>query len=269
MEASDNRPYAIITGGSKGIGLAIAMALAKREYNLVLIARNINDLILAKNNLESKYGVHVEIVSQDLTSDQSADEIYKWCIDRKLTPQFLCNAAGIGGAKDYLSVPLEEMRFMIHLNVESTIAITMRLLPLLKTNNRSYILNVSSMAGFAPIPVKNLYAATKSAIIFYSYALRYQLLNENVSVSCLCPGPVFTKPEIIQDTLEKLGWFGSAMAVTPEKVGEIAIKKALQRKLIIVPGALASMTSFLLRVLPKRLLCYVYYKFGNNSKHKQ
>ena len=262
MEESKNMPYALITGGSKGIGYAVANALAKYQYNLVLVARDIDDLIIAKNKVESRYPIHVEILSYDLVNEKTADEIYKWCEEKNLKIQFLCNAAGIGGAQDYLSATLEKMRFMVQLNVESTMAITMQLLPLLKRNNPSYILNVSSMAGFAPIPFKNLYSATKSAIIFYSYSLRYQLLKEQISVSCLCPGPVFTKPEIMEDTKEKLGWFGSIMAVKPEKVGEIAVKKTLDRKMIIVPGLLASVMSFFLRVLPIRLLVYLYYKFG-------
>src|SRR5687768_5897747 len=134
--------------------------------------------MIAKINLESEYAVRVEVLSHDLTNPQSAGKIFKWCMERNLKLQFLCNVAGIGGAQDYLSAPLPKMRFMVQLNVESTMAITMQLLPLLTANNPSYILNVSSVAGFAPIPMKNLYAATKSAIIFYSYALRYQLMKE-------------------------------------------------------------------------------------------
>jgi len=258
MEAA-NKPYALITGGSKGIGFAIAKALARRNYNLVLLARNMDDLVTAKSKFEAQYPIKVDIVSYDLADSQTADEIYKWCIERNLKLQFLCNAAGIGGSRDYLSASLEKMRFMLRLNLESPMAITMQLLPLLQANGPSYILNVSSMAGFAPIPFKNLYSASKSAMIFFSYALRYQLIKERISVSCLCPGPVFTKPEIIKDTKEKLGWFGSAMAVEPEKVGEIAIRKTLQRKMIIVPGILASVLSFVLRSLPKRLLAFMYY----------
>ena len=262
MEVSSDRPYAMITGGSKGIGYAIAKALAKRNYNLVLIGRNMDDLLIAKNKLQSECNTKVEILNYDLTDNQIANKIASWCLERNFKLTFLCNVAGIGGSQDFLSASLEQMQFMIRLNIESTMAVTMLLLPLLKANQPSYILNVSSLAGFSPLPIKNMYAATKSAVIFFSYALRYQLKKENISVSCLCPGPVYTRPDIKQETLNRLGWFGSAMAVDPEKVGEVAIKKTLQRKLIIVPGALASVMAFLLRVLPKRIVCYIYYTFG-------
>ena len=121
----------------------------------------------------------------------------------------LCNVAGLGGTNDYLKLPLDSLRYMVRLNVESCMALSLTLLPLLEKNAPSYILNVASMAGMAPIPSKNMYSATKSAILFFSYSLRYQLKKQHISVSCLCPGPVYTKPEIIADTKKRLGWFGN------------------------------------------------------------
>src|ERR1022692_2266657 len=248
------KAYALVAGGSKGIGYAIAEALARRGYNLILIARHADSLIAAKNKLESIYHIHVEILSFDLSQDGSAAEIAKWCTERDIPLKMLCNVAGFGGAKDYLSLPLDTLRYMINLNIGSAMSLTLTLLPLLEKNAPSYILNVGSMAGFAPIPVKNLYSATKSAVVFFSYSLRYQLKEKNISVSVLCPGPVFTKPEIKKDTKEKLGWIGMQMAVSPERVGEIAVRETLNRKLVIVPGALSKFMAFLVRALPRRLI---------------
>jgi len=219
--------YALVAGGSKGIGFAIAEALAKRGYNLILIARHMDSLIASKNELEGLYGIHVEIIPCDLAREESATEIARWCMDRNIHLKMLCNVAGFGGSRDYLTLPLDSLRYMINLNVGSAMALTLTLLPLLEKNAPSYILNVGSMAGFAPIPVKNLYSATKSAVVFFSYSLSYQLKEKNISVSVLCPGPVFTKPEIKEDTKKKLGWFGMLMAVPPEKVGEVAVRETL------------------------------------------
>jgi short-subunit dehydrogenase len=174
----------------------------------------------------------------------------------------LCNVAGIGGADDYLSLPLDSLRYMVRLNVESAMAMSLVLLPLLEKNAPSYILNVASMAGFAPIPIKNLYSATKSAVIFFSYALRYQLKDKNISVSCLSPGPVFTKPSIEKDTREKLGWLGMRMAVSPKKVGEVAVQKTLEKKRMIVPGTLPKIASFFIRLLPRSWVVSLYGRAG-------
>jgi hypothetical protein len=151
----------------------------------------------------------------------------------------LCNFAGLGGEHDYLSYPLDSLSYMVRLNLESVMALTLTLLPLLEKNTPAYILNVASMAGFAPIPIKNLYAATKSAVVSFSYSLRNQLKDKNISVSCLAPGPVFTKPSIEKYTKEKPGALGIKMAVPVKKAGEVAVKKTLHGKMIIVPGGLA------------------------------
>jgi uncharacterized protein len=251
-------PYALITGGSKGIGYGIAEALAKRSYNLILIARHQDRLLIAKKNLESIYNIHVEILVNDLSREESVDEITQWCISRDIPLKLLCNDVGMGGADDYLSASLETMRYMIRLNIEPCMALTFRLLPLLAKNTPSYILNVASLAGFAPIPIKNLYAATKSAIIFFSYSLRYQLKDKNISVSCLAPGPVYTKPEIVKETKKQLGWWADKIAITPKRAGEIAVRKTLQKKMIIVPGTLAKLISILFRVVPRRTITAIY-----------
>jgi uncharacterized protein len=254
--------YALVAGGSKGIGYAIASALAKKKFNLIIIARSIIELESAKKTIESKYHVHVEILQFDLSKDESAGIIARWCIEKDLQLKLLCNVTGIGGSKDYLSASLPDTRYMLRLNIEPAVALIFNLLPLLKKNNPSYILNVGSMAGFAPIPAKNIYAATKSAILYFSYSLRYQLKKDNIFVSCLCPGPVFTKPEIKKDTKEKLGWIGMQMAVSPERVGEIAVRETLNKKLVIVPGGLSKCMAFLIRALPRNLIVSIYDKSG-------
>ena len=259
---TNDNAYALVAGGSKGIGYALAEALAKRKFNLILIARHVDSLAAAKRKLEAAYGIHVEYLALDLSKEYVADSIARWCNERDVPLRMLCNVAGFGGAKDYLSIPLDTVRYMIRLNIESTVALTYTLLPLLEKNSPSYILNVASMAGLAPIPVKNIYASTKSAVIFFSYALRYQLKDRNISVSCLAPGPVYTKPEIVKDTKEKLGWFGNVMEVPPKRVGEIAIQKTLEQKLLIIPGTTSKLTSIFIRILPRRTITSIYNKVG-------
>ena len=262
IDTTFSRPYALIAGGSKGIGYALAEAWAKRNYNLILIARHWDSLSSAKQKLESKYGVHVELLSYDLSTESSATEIAKWCIDRNIPLKALCNVAGAGGARDYLNTTLDSLRYMVRLNVESCMALTLTLLPLLEKNAPSYIINVASMAGFAPIPIKNMYSATKSAVLFFSYALRYQLKDKNIKVSCLAPGPVYTKPEIKAETKKQLGKFGDKMALNADIVGEKAVRKTLRGKMIIVPGFLAHTMSWFLRILPKRVSASLYNRVG-------
>lgn len=258
-------PYALVTGGSKGIGYAIAAALARRNYNLVLIARNLDTLQAAKQKLESAFGVHVELLVNDVSREEAADEIADWCIEKAIPLKMLCNVAGSGGERDYPGLSMEELRYMMKLNIGSCMALTLRLLPLLEKNTPSYVLNVASLAGLAPIPSNNCYSATKSAVIFFSHALHYQVKRKNISVSCLAPGPVFTKPSVIRDIKKNLGWFGMKMAVSPEKVGETAIRKTLRHQLLIIPGGLSKLSSVIIRLMPRKWIVSIYNNAGKNK----
>lgn len=265
FKARNPNPFALVAGGSKGIGYAIAEALALRHYNLIIIARHHTPLMNAKKELEEKYKIQVEILSYDLSKEESGPAIAQWCLRNNIPLKMLCNVAGIGGTNDYLKVPLDTMLYMADLNVKSCMTLSMLLLPLLEKNAPSFILNVSSMAGFAPIPSKNMYSATKSAVTFFSYNLRHQLKKKNISVSCLAPGPVFTKPSIKADTKRKLGFFGMQMAVPPSRVGEVAVRETLNGKMIIVPGTLAKITSGIVRIMPRGVMASVYGGVGEEK----
>jgi len=252
--------WALIAGGSKGIGLGIAEALAVRKWNLLLVARNEKDLVGAKSRIENTYAVQVEILPCDLSLQNSAEIIHDWSIKKNVEIKLLCNAAGLGGSKDFPDLSPDETGTMIRLNFVSAVALCYRFIPILKKNAPSYILNVASMAGFAPFPIKSIYSATKAALISFSFSLKNILRAEHISVSCLCPGPVFTKPSIEEETIRQMGAFGRQMAVDPAKVGEQTVRQMLGGKLIIIPGKLAGISSFLLRILPRRLMARILYR---------
>jgi short-subunit dehydrogenase len=258
--------WALIAGGSKGLGFSIANALAKRKYNILLIARNQQELIISKEKLQTHNRIQVEILACDLSLPESADTIYRHCLNKGLEINILCNAAGLGGAKDFQDLPLNELRTMVRTNFESSIALSFLLIPLLKQSAPSYILNIGSLAGFAPIPIKSIYASTKSALHFFSYSLRNLLRQFQISVTLACPGPIFTKPSIEAETIHQLGWFGKKMAVKPEEAGEWIVRAMLKGKMIFVPGKLAKLVSYLLRMVPKGPIAHLLYNSGKKSK---
>ncbi|MBK7435083.1 MAG: SDR family NAD(P)-dependent oxidoreductase [Chitinophagaceae bacterium] len=174
--------YALIAGGSKGIGFAIAEALAKRGYDLILVARHMDALQEAKRYLESTYNIRVDILSFDLSREETATRISLWCTERNIPLKILCNVAGLGGEGDYLSLPLDSLRYMIHLNLESTMAM------------------------------------------------------------CL--------------------------SMKPAKVGEVTVRKMLRGRPVIVPGTLAKVLSWVLRIAPQRWVTYVYGKSAERSNRK-
>jgi hypothetical protein len=104
FQARNQNPFALVAGGSKGIGYAIAEALAMRKYNLILIARHHTPLLNAKEELEAKYNIQVEILSYDLSKETSGPAIAEWCLRNKIPLKMLCNVAGLGGTNDYLNL---------------------------------------------------------------------------------------------------------------------------------------------------------------------
>jgi short-subunit dehydrogenase len=113
--------YALVAGGSKGIGFSVAEALAKRNYNLILVARNKDSLQGAKNKLELIYNIHVEIIALDLSEHTAPNQLLQFCLDRNIHLKMLCNVAGFGGEKDFLTLASDSLRYMIDLNLSSGI----------------------------------------------------------------------------------------------------------------------------------------------------
>ncbi len=249
--------WALIAGGSKGLGFSIAKSLAKRNYNILLVARNQQELILSKEKLQSHYPVQAEIVACDLSLPESAATLFDFCAGNNLEINILCNAAGLGGANDFQNLPLNALRTMIRTNLESSVALSSVFIPMLKQSAPSYILNIGSLAGFAPLPIKSVYASSKSALYIFSYSLRSLLKPSKISVTCACPGPIFTKPSIEKETLHQLGWLGKQMAVKPDTAAEVIVRALLKGKMIIVPGQLAKLVSFLLRLIPNYFLSQI------------
>jgi uncharacterized protein len=245
--------WALIAGGSKGIGYGIAEALSARHFDLVLIGRNHSDLEKARNRLSDRYFNKIEILSCDLLLEESAGFIYDFCRRNSIPVNILCIAAGMGGAQDFPDLPIDDLRRMIRMNLDLAISLCQVFRPILRENAPSFILTVGSMTSFAPFPLKNIYSATKGALLYFTYSIRQQFKPDNIQASCLCPGPVYTKPEIEQETKKRLKWLAKYMAVDALKVGETAVAKLLKGKAAIVPGMLPRIISFFLRIMPMRM----------------
>ncbi len=104
--------WALVAGGSKGIGFSIAEALARRKYNLLLVARNHDDLLHAKTILEKNFNIEVEILTCDLSLAESSIKISDWCTDIRFKINILCNVAGSGGSGDFPDLPVKRCGYI-------------------------------------------------------------------------------------------------------------------------------------------------------------
>ncbi|MBE9602576.1 SDR family oxidoreductase [Pedobacter sp. MC2016-24] len=245
--------YALITGASKGIGKSMAIQLAKSGYQLLLIARSEAELQLLSTQLKTDFKIKVGILAIDLSIADSSKTVADWCKQETSQLSILINNAGFGLWGDFENLELQEQMNMLRLNIDTVLSLTHHLIPLLKTQKQSFILNIASTAAYQAVPTLALYAASKAFILSYSRALRYELKNTSISVSCSCPGPTNTGfasragLDVLADLAEKFN-------MSPDQVAKFSLHGMFHKKAEIIPGFLNKLSAVGVWMLPKALI---------------
>ncbi|MDB5119131.1 MAG: short-chain dehydrogenase/reductase [Sphingobacteriales bacterium] len=245
--------YALVTGASKGIGRAIAENLAKRNYDLLLVARSENELVKLKDSLESKYQISVETFAIDLSEQGAALSVYEWIVISDYNVSILVNNAGYGLWGKFEVLPLAQQMNMLQLNVNTVVELTYYILPFLKKQNKSFILNVSSTAAYQAVPTLALYSASKSFVLSFTRALRFELKRTCVSATCLCPGPVDTG-FAARAGLNSLSKLAQKFNMKPDEVAEIALNGMFHEKSEVIPGITNIISAYANRFLSKSFI---------------
>jgi short-subunit dehydrogenase len=245
--------YALVTGASRGIGRALAHALARCGYDLLLVARSAEALQQVATEISAQHQQQAQYLATDLAAPDAAATVAAWAQEHAPVLGALVNNAGYGLWGRFEELSLAEQQNMLQLNMALPVALTHALLPCLHQAPKAYILNVSSTAAYQAVPTLTLYAASKAFLLSFSRGLRYELKDTNVSVSCLSPGATTTgfgdragMGAELQKTSEKV-------AMTPEAVAAAAVSGMLARQAEIVPGLLNKVSAGLTSIVPKRL----------------
>jgi short-subunit dehydrogenase len=191
--------YVLITGASTGLGRFFAQAFAARKQNLILVARNENRLAALAHKLSAAHEILAEPLALDLAAPAAGQQLAEQLRARKLTVELLVNNAGFGLRGKFWTLPLAQQLAMINLHNAATVELTYQLLPPMLEAQRGGIINVSSLAGFQPIPFAALYSATKAFLTTFSMALREELRPTGVKVVTVCPGRLRADPEMAAD----------------------------------------------------------------------
>ena len=185
---------ALITGASAGIGREFARQLAGRARSMILVARRDEKLMELADRLQREHPKLVVHVRKVDLADLGQLRTFLESLDRdKLEVDLLINNAGLGDSGPFAGSDPDRNKEMTIVNVATLTLVTRHLLPPMIAKHRGAILNVSSSAGFLPIPLSAVYAATKAYVTSFSEALRAELYGTGVSVCALCPGPVVTE----------------------------------------------------------------------------
>src|SRR5438094_2012226 len=249
---------ALITGASAGIGREFARQLAGRAQSLILVARREQRLNELRDELSQRHpNLTVHIRKTDLADVAQLKELVAWLGREKIDVDLLVNNAGLGDLGPFATSDPPRNEQITLVNMVALTSLTRHLLPQIIANKRGAILNVSSSAGFLPIPGFAVYAATKAYVTSFSEALRAELRGTGVNVCVLCPGPVATE---FQEVASRAGRNVSPgpgpdfLQVSVERVVRDALAALEADRPLVIPGFAMKLLMLLARLTPMPIL---------------
>src|SRR6202030_3102199 len=200
--------FALITGASRGLGMAFARALAERHCNLVLVARSAEPLHALANELRQSTSVSVIAIQVDLSIPGAGQSLTEQLSKGDIPIELLVNNAGFGLRGEFRGLSIGRQLEMLRLNNQAIVELTYSLLPRMLERQQKGIINISSTAGFQPIPFASVYSATKAFLTAFSLALEQELRSAGVTVVTVCPGRLHKKQNGDRAEPAKEQWAG-------------------------------------------------------------
>ena len=247
---------ALVTGATSGIGRDITRYLASLNYEVYAVGRNIEKL----EKLQNELGKNVKTIQMDISSKENCTALYEEIKDKNI--DLLVNNAGFGVFGNFTETDLEKEVNLINTNITAVHVLTKLFLKDMVKNNKGRILNVASIAGFAPGPLMAAYYSSKAYVLRLTESIYEELKKQksNVTISVLCPGPVATNFNNVANVKF------SIKALSSEYVAKYAIDKTLKGKLVIVPGMKIKILRILSKLSPDKLTMKIIYQ---NQKRKK
>src|SRR5579864_4038201 len=244
-----NDGYALITGASRGLGMAFARALAERHCNLVLVARSAEPLHALANELRQSTSVSLVAIQADLSFPGAGHVLAAQLSKDEIPIDLLVNNAGFGLRGEFRGLSICRQLEMLRLNNEAIVELTYSLLPRMLERQQKGIINISSTAGFQPIPFASVYSATKAFLTAFSLALEQELRSAGVAVVTVCPGRLHKNQNEESEQRARGKWPG--IYQSPDEVVEDALRVLANGGGLTVPGALNKFSVFAQRLIPR------------------
>ena len=186
------RPLAVVTGASGGLGYEFARLLAERGHDLVLVARSGAPMEELAQWAEPRHGIQVTVLPKDLSIPGAGGEVAEELEERNLRPDVLINNAGFTQLAPFAESDEHVMMQLLRVNIETVTQLTRRVVPGMVERRRGRIVNMASNAAFQPGPFMACYYASKAYVLNFSIALAEELKDTGVTVTALAPGPTAT-----------------------------------------------------------------------------
>jgi short-subunit dehydrogenase len=185
-----DRPLALVTGASSGIGLALAREFANNGFDLVVVAEN--DEIAEVERELSGAGVHVRAIQADLATPDGVETVAQSVVASPRPVDVAALNAGVGVGGEFVETPLDKELRLVDLNVRSTVHLTKLLLPAMVRRGQGRLLFTSSIASLMATPYEAVYGASKAFVKSFAAAIRNEVKDQGVVVTTLLPGPTET-----------------------------------------------------------------------------
>lgn len=179
--------YALITGASSGMGYDYARLFARDGKNIVILARSQDKLEELKTDLEKQHGNKVIVMVKDLSDPKTPQEVFSELERAGINIDVLVNNAGFSVYGNFSESDWQKENEMLQVNIVALTHLTKLFLPKMLKRNSGRILNVSSIAGWGPMPRWSVYAATKAYVLSFSEAIAREVKGTGVKVTCFCP----------------------------------------------------------------------------------
>jgi short-subunit dehydrogenase len=243
----------VITGGSEGIGYALARQFAAAGHDLVLVARRPELLIKAAATIRTEYNVEAIAVPLDVTSPDAAATLDATLAANRAYADVLVNSAGMGLAGPFDAQAPEAILRLIDTNMRALTALTRYYLPGMRIRGRGGILNLASIGAYAPGPYQSAYYASKSYVLALSEAIAAEVAGEGVRVCALAPGPVNTAFHARMGAEQSLYRYLVPPA-SADSVARAGYAGYLLGWRVVVPGILNPFLALAMRIMPHRIL---------------
>lgn len=231
-----NKPYAVVTGASRGLGKELVTELARRGISSVMVGTNGNVGKVCAD-INEKFNTDCVFFIADLCKKEEVLALAEK-INRQYHVFMLVNNAGMGGSKAFTEADCDYIDRIIQLNVRATSLLTHELMPNLLRQPKSHVLNIGSMAAFTATGYKTVYPASKAFLKHFSYSMREEFKGTPVSISYASPGAMATNPEVTA-RIEKQGFFGRFTLKSTEIIARKCIRQTLRGKKHIVINPLS------------------------------
>ncbi|MDE6558624.1 MAG: SDR family NAD(P)-dependent oxidoreductase [Muribaculaceae bacterium] len=240
---------AVVTGASGGIGLEFCKALAARNYDIVMISIDDEPLHVAAVALAESYGVRTYPMTLNLCMEDAADRIFAYLENFNLAPDVLVNNAGIFSFAPVCDIPEGKVEAFIDLHVRATTVLSLRFARYFRKRKKGYILNMSSMSCWMPMPGIAMYSSTKAYIRAFSRALAYEMKDYGVRVMVACPGGIATNLFGLPDNLKRLALKLHAIE-RPERFARKAVERLLRGRQQYINGAINRLAILFVGMMP-------------------